>query len=179
MFGDKMAFARKQQSLTQKQVAEMAKVQQSSYSAYENNKKTPPIDIASRIAKALDVSLDWLCGMDDVKKFTSCGEIARLLIALEYEPIRFVDKSFELPWQEEASHAKNTILVSQIKHPLSFTVISICNPKINEFITGYNNLSGLLQQDIIKKDVLDAWLEKKFGELDEMPLKTNSEKDAD
>lgn len=87
MFENRMLDSRKKLGWTQKQAAEAAKILPSSYSAYENNKKIPPLDIAVRIAKALDVSLEWLCGAKSPEKnqFESLGDAVRMINTLENE----------------------------------------------------------------------------------------------
>jgi transcriptional regulator with XRE-family HTH domain len=62
-FPRRLRDARADTGLTQKQFAEKAQVSVSAYATYEQGTKTPPLSIAFRIAKALDVSLDWLSGL--------------------------------------------------------------------------------------------------------------------
>lgn len=82
MFDHRLAEARKRLGLTQKHFAEKAQIQPSTYSSYENNKKVPPLDIALRIADALGVSLEWLCGKGNSQVVTY-GDVARSIIAIQ------------------------------------------------------------------------------------------------
>ncbi|NLI22308.1 MAG: helix-turn-helix transcriptional regulator [Clostridiales bacterium] len=82
MFNNRLAEARKRLGLTQKQFAAKAKIQPSTYSSYENNKKVPPLDIALRIADSLGVSLEWLCGRGN-SQVTTYGDVARSIIAIQ------------------------------------------------------------------------------------------------
>lgn len=69
--------------LTQKQVSEAANISAASYSAYEQQDgKTPPLDIAYRIADALNVSLDWLTGRENDHTIKTYQELALLLVKL-------------------------------------------------------------------------------------------------
>jgi len=48
---------------TQEKLAAETNVSQSHISRILNGEREPTVDIAMRLAYALDVSLDWLCGM--------------------------------------------------------------------------------------------------------------------
>lgn len=65
VFSRRIKEVRQHLNLTQRQVAERASIAVTSYSSYEKGGKTPPLDIAMRIASALDTSIDWLCGTDE------------------------------------------------------------------------------------------------------------------
>ena len=57
--------ARKKKGLTQQKLADLAQTTKSSISDYEKGKAAPRADTLVNIAKALDVSLDWLCGFTE------------------------------------------------------------------------------------------------------------------
>ena len=65
IFSERLVKARKKRQLTQKAAAALIGIQASSLSAYEGGRKTPSVEIAMQIAKAYDVSLDWLTGFSD------------------------------------------------------------------------------------------------------------------
>ena len=84
MLEHRLLEARKKKGLTQKQVAEKAGIHVASYSAYENNHKTPPADVLSNIADVLDVSLDWLMGRsEEPGHLLTLGDIARSIYRIE------------------------------------------------------------------------------------------------
>ena len=56
---------RKQKNLTQEELGEMIGVAKARVSDYEAGKTEPPLKTLIKIADALDVSLDWLCGRTD------------------------------------------------------------------------------------------------------------------
>jgi len=64
-FALRLREARERKKLTQKQLADMAEITAASVSAYEkiDGAKSPSIEIATKLAKALGVSLDWLAGL--------------------------------------------------------------------------------------------------------------------
>ncbi len=64
-FGDNLCVTRKNKKLSQSQLAQKVGVISITIGRYERNEIKPSIDIASKIAKALDVSLDYLVGISD------------------------------------------------------------------------------------------------------------------
>ncbi len=77
---------RESKGFTQKRLAELAGIAPGSLSAYENGNKTPPVDVATRLAKALEVSLDWLFGweLNEVMSLEpkTYADIIRLLLLI-------------------------------------------------------------------------------------------------
>lgn len=59
--GENLKAYRSMRGLSQQQLADAAKVSQATIAAYELDKKSPSIDIAARIACALNIRLDMLC----------------------------------------------------------------------------------------------------------------------
>ena len=66
-FGSQVAALRKQQSISQTQLAEKLGIHKNVLGRYERNEVAPSIEIARKIADILDVSLDYLTGKADVQ----------------------------------------------------------------------------------------------------------------
>ena len=65
-FGERLRKIRKLRNITQLELTRLSGVAQSSISQYESSKtRTPTIDIARKLAEALDVSVDYLLGNTD------------------------------------------------------------------------------------------------------------------
>ena len=64
-FGDNLSVIRKKKELSQSQLAKKVGIISITIGRYERNEIKPSIDIASKIASALDVSLDYLVGISD------------------------------------------------------------------------------------------------------------------
>lgn len=64
---------REDNDLTQRQIATLLNVSQSTYSRYENGALDIPIQTLIKLASHYDTSIDYLVNMTDVK--TSYGEI--------------------------------------------------------------------------------------------------------
>ncbi len=68
-FGRNLRTAREKKGWNQSKLGEEAGVQQSQISSYENaTGKTPSLETAYKLAEALGVSLDSLCGANDVRR---------------------------------------------------------------------------------------------------------------
>jgi len=78
---------------TQEKLAAETNVSQSHISRIINGEREPTVDIAMRLAYALDVSLDWLCGMPpapDDPLTPDEGELLASYRAIEGEPARAI-----------------------------------------------------------------------------------------
>lgn len=64
-FGKNVVIARKKKGLSQDELAKMVGTISVTIGRYERNEIKPSIDIATKIADALDVSLDYLVGNTD------------------------------------------------------------------------------------------------------------------
>lgn len=67
VFAKRLVEARKEKDLTQQEFAKKITIAASTLSAYEMSKKTPNIYTAYKMSEALNVSLDWLCGLSEYK----------------------------------------------------------------------------------------------------------------
>ena len=65
LFGRRLQFAMAVDSITQAQLSNMVGIAHTTISGYVTGKSIPNIDVATKIAKAMNVSLDWLCGLED------------------------------------------------------------------------------------------------------------------
>lgn len=65
MFSHRLRELREDLGLTQKQLAEMLNLTQSTIAYYENGRKMPTLENAVRITKIFNTSLDYLVGVTD------------------------------------------------------------------------------------------------------------------
>jgi len=63
--GERLRYLRKERGLSQTEAALRVQSDQSQYAKYENNRATPSLEMAARIAQEFEVSLDWLVGLSD------------------------------------------------------------------------------------------------------------------
>jgi len=66
-FGQKLAFCRKQQKISQGELGKLAGINGDIIGKYERDEMKPGIETAKKIADALEVSLDYLAGSGDSK----------------------------------------------------------------------------------------------------------------
>ncbi|MBE9599472.1 helix-turn-helix domain-containing protein [Pedobacter sp. MC2016-24] len=67
--GDKIAALRKAKKISQAELAREAGVSREIIGRYERNEVSPSVDVAKKIADALEVSLDYLAGDSDKASF--------------------------------------------------------------------------------------------------------------
>jgi transcriptional regulator with XRE-family HTH domain len=66
-FGSRLISIRKEQKISQTELAEKVGIHANVLGRYEREEATPSVDVASTLADALGVSLDFLVGKTDVE----------------------------------------------------------------------------------------------------------------
>ena len=66
-FGKRLMDSRKERNLSQEELAKMIGTQGPAIGRYERETAKPTIEVATKLADALDVSLDYLVGQIDVE----------------------------------------------------------------------------------------------------------------
>ena len=77
VFSERLKSARIKAELSQKALSEQSGVSPLSISGYESSVKTPNLSSAYALASALNVSLDWLCGLNEETIQGSSAPITR------------------------------------------------------------------------------------------------------
>lgn len=150
LFSKRLKELRNDMKLTQKQFAEKIGFTQATLSAYENNPKSPSLDIIIDIATKCNVSLDWLCGLSDKKN--SSNEIETYSDIIEFL-LKIKEKSecFEVELFEKEVHRGDYYETLQ--------GISLGNQKITEFFDDW--MKVLNADSLFEDDELYAlWKEK-------------------
>lgn len=158
LLAKRMKEMRSKLGLTQKQLAEKAEISVGSYSAYENNKKMPPLDMANRLAETLGVSLDWLCGKGGEPGESlpqSQGDVLRLL-----SQIAASEGEVDIDIEEESAHVLKA-------------VFGIRSGRYGAFFREWKDVYTLFERDTIPRDMYDAWMEKKIDEYSQYPVDKN------
>lgn len=154
MFEHRLLEARKKKGLTQKQVADQAQIHVASYSAYENNRKIPPVDILLRISNALDVSLDWLCKNEkEIPTANTYGDIARSIMSI---------------MQRMGNQCK--INASTNHDGYEYAQIILWDEVIHGFIEKAHKFDEMSKGSDDERELYFAWIEKKLVELDKTPV---------
>ena len=63
-FPQRLKQSRVNRKMTYRQLSSMAEVDTANLFRYEQGKYCPSLPVVIRLANALDISLDWLCGND-------------------------------------------------------------------------------------------------------------------
>lgn len=66
-FGERLGIVRKRKKLSQADVGKMIGINGDAYGRYERNEVKPTIEMATKIANSLKVSLDYLVGNTDLE----------------------------------------------------------------------------------------------------------------
>lgn len=67
-FGQRLQIVRKDLGLTQKEVSAAIRMHKSEVSAYERGRQMPTFWSLCELARALNVSIDWLAGLTDERR---------------------------------------------------------------------------------------------------------------
>ena len=89
-FGTRLASTRKEKGFTQDDLEKATGINKRLISRYEKNDTMPSIDVARKLASALQVSLDYLTGLD-YSLFIKDPEMIKLLKG--YEQLKDEDKN--------------------------------------------------------------------------------------
>lgn len=88
-FGERIRMIRKKAKCNQKEFGAMLNIPQSTLSAYETDRMQPTVASLVNIATKFNVSLDWLCGIDDyVSPFEKEQELLEKVISDETAAIQ-------------------------------------------------------------------------------------------
>lgn len=77
---------------TQKEFSEFMGIPQPTLSAYESGRNKPTVDVVINIANKCNVSVDWLCGNDNVASIKSLADLMNVLFEI-YEANEFSCKT--------------------------------------------------------------------------------------
>ncbi|MEM9547713.1 MAG: helix-turn-helix transcriptional regulator [Bacteroidota bacterium] len=66
-FGERLTAVRKRKKLSQADIGKLIGINGDAYGRYERNEVKPTIEMATKIANALEVSLDYLVGKTDLE----------------------------------------------------------------------------------------------------------------
>ena len=64
-YNDKLKWIRNSQKISQKQIADVLNIKQQQYSRYEKGTNVMPITYLIEICKFLDISADYILGLND------------------------------------------------------------------------------------------------------------------
>lgn len=154
VFSERLKQARASTKMTQAQLGGMCKLSSTSIAAYENGQKVPRITTAAKLASVLNVSLDWLMGLDDKQSQhpRTLGDCARLLVDM----VTFIVGEY---W-----------LLSIDNYMENGAFVSFRNETIHVFMDDWMKFHRMYAEKVSDQEMYEAWMEKRFRELDAIPL---------
>ena len=147
LFAQRVAELRKERGETQAEFSQRTGVRQQTISGYENGKVSPTLDAVIQIAKACDVSVDWLCGLIDTKrnKFTEYADVIMALVNIGeaikgklYLVMEEVEKfGYDDSWVEEE------------------IALRIEDEEIQKFLKSWNDILPLVKSNTISRNLYE------------------------
>ena len=153
MFQERLLKTRQNAKLNFKELSEKSGVSATLLSSYEKGLKSPTLESALKLATALNVSLDWLCGINQ-QTDTDSGDNTVLLITL----MNFFDE-----FQGELSHKSKLCLT------LTSTAYSFLEEysKIRE-LSRSTDLMTTEMSETLKKALVEKYKDKPITLLQEV-----------
>lgn len=168
IFAQRLSELRKEKNETQAEFSQRTGIRQQTISGYENGKISPTLDAAIEIAKACDVSVDWLCGLTDTRrnKFIEYADVIMALVNIgqatggnlyltEVEVDRY---DYDGRWIEE-----------QI-------ALRIEDEEIQKFLKSWNDILPLVKSKTISGNLYSLWLK---DEMRKYKIKTPAAKEQE
>lgn len=168
-FGKRLKEARQKNNKTQRDIAVAANISPQMISAYEKQERKPSIDVAAELAKALDVSLDYLCG---IERDASCGQsIKTCADAIKHiaELAKYFDCTCEIVERPLPEDCWDCVQIGPDEYEeittYDETAICINDSFISGFIRRWSEIYPLYRKGVISKELMDNWYE---GELERL-----------
>ena len=174
IFARRLKESRERSGLKQKELAEQVEVTPQTISAYEKAEvdgkgKNPTLENAVEIAKVLNVSLDWLCGMDcnqsKSEREMTLGDCAKMI----------EDMFFWFSVEFSSLSETKTIRHGSSIDDFEFEDVTETYPAIvfkygdmRKFIEDFRKMRSLLNGKTIDLDLYDRWLQDRIASLDQI-----------
>jgi transcriptional regulator with XRE-family HTH domain len=188
MFTVRLKEMRTERGLTQKELAKQAGMAIASYSGYELGEKNPPLPSAIRLAQALNVSLDWLCGYaasTEAEGLESRGDVVQVLIALDKTGLRMLPGADAIPAREDKMLDEDEIFyledLAQREYADTFGafggvalshrgILNISDVPLAQFFKKWAALREQFRNGTLDEELYQLWYEKQIAELKNSPL---------
>lgn len=155
-FAERLRLARERRGMGLKELREAVGVSQSAMSHYSTGATLPPLDVAVKIAEALGVSLNWLCGKDEISTpQNSYGYIVRLMLKI-VDAASGSNKPSISTWEGERQDFTGLVFAGE--------------EPINSFFRKKERFEEMARENTEAKEMYDAWLAGALRELDSQKL---------
>lgn len=150
---ERLKAARYKSNLSQKELAQLIDMTAASLSAYETGVKVPSLQVLVSIAKILNVSLDWLCGLIDEQsdsKMVTYWDVCNCIMRIGD---RLGDGNFLIRKYTSRDVNEDT------------PAIIMLSSTINNFLCDYQRMRTLLSEKTIDEELFELWREKRKKQL--------------
>ncbi len=160
-FAAAMREARARKKMSQKELSEKSGVATSTISSYENGGKVPPLDIAAKLARVLEISIDeiWGIASSSAVKETPFAQVIHALEALIDSDIAGVRI---IPIH---SHGGNDGFDAEIQ--VRQAIGKTGGAEVYDFARKWNILLEGRKNDLIFGEVYAPWVESQVKEIAE------------
>lgn len=178
-FGENLFALMAAKKITQKELAAAVGVTAATLSSYKNGSKSPTLPVAVAIAKALNVSLDWLCGTKSTdiseREVETYSSAIRLLIELS----RMVDINL-LNESETCEKLDESARIRSRDPELTEDIYIKTNDLVLlHFLKEWKNVKALFDSHVIDSNIYDPWIAQQLKDYDcltdEIPDKLQEE----
>lgn len=155
-FSTRIKELRISKNLTQGTFAESINVSPSAISSYEIGARSPSLDMMLNIAQKYNVSIDWLCGLDD--KMTSSNHIITykelFKLFIDVLSTRYQDKQTTYIFEDIST--QNMSVVLTLHDDANF----------QNFFSKWCDIFKLHNEGTIDDDLYQTWLDKQLDLYD-------------
>lgn len=160
-FGKRLREARQNANKSQRELAEAAGISSQMVSAYEKQERKPSIEVAAELAGELGVSLDYLCGIQNVqrKKF-ACEPLSEMLsyiakMAAYFDcscSVRKISLSEEECYDVQCGEDEYETVTEE-----NVAVLYINDHNVTDFVRNWIKMYSLYEEKVISIEILEAW----------------------
>lgn len=190
IFAQRLKEARASAKLTQAELCKISGVTAATISAYEsadgNKGKNPSLDNALKLAQALNVSLDWLCGSLVNSNKVQISDFLKMLVKLS-ESVDISIDNIDLAndnLKKIFPNATNQVIdedfyydykidcmnmCKKFEYPVSF--VAFGNIILDNFLCEWAKMKDLYKKNTIDESLYNLWLDKQYRDIDETQRK--------
>lgn len=160
IFAKRLKQKRIEKQISLRELALKTGLSPTTISSYEKGDKSPSLNNVILIAKYLDFSIDWLCGIEEEKPKNLKDIVKTLLKIIEYFTI-----------QDSGNH-RDFLLYFETQF-----LPDNCRDAFIKFFSGWEQIQNLtIVEEPLYKQMTELWLNEEFKKLEALPL-NNGDKD--
>lgn len=185
IFSKRLRDTRREKNITQAQLAKMSGVTAATISAYEStdSKKgcNPSLENAAKLAEALSVSLDWLCGSVVNKDKVDTVDFLRMLVKMsentgvsvddvdieDYQMSKIVTNACDLFSDEEYMMNDQYCENNNIDLSWHIPLVGFEKYYIRKFLSEWQKMKALYESNTIDESLYRLWLDKQFSDIEQ------------